>query len=203
MTELIIRYKDGEGNITERHISDFEPLDQDPKEAILAFCHLSKVKRPFRITNIIYAAHPETGEIIENLYKFFGVSLEEDGRERLCSITTPIRSAIKALKSFSMQIRDTAMRKRERTQIVRFIQQNADVRNYSEEEIDDWLRKLLCGEAYKYLQGDTSEYFDLLNKIPRPLISKCRQVALAIAKGSGRKPIPPETIRRINEEFAA
>jgi hypothetical protein len=100
-----------------------------------------------------------------------------------------------------MQIRGTAMAKRERAHIVGFIQQNADVRGYSEEEVDNWLHKLLCGEAYKYLQGDTSEYFDLLNRIPRPLMSKCRQVALAIAKGSGRKPIQPETIRRINEEF--
>ena len=198
MTELIIRYKDGEGNVTERRISDFVPVGP---ETVFAFCHLRQEKRSFRIPSIVYAAYPETGEVIENLYKFFGMSLAEDGRERLCSITTPILPAIKALKSFSMQIRGTAMRKRERTHIVRFIQQNADVSNYSEEEIDNWFHKLWCGDVYKYYDGDTSEYLDLLRQIPHQLMNKCRQVALAIAKGSGRKPISPEINRRINEEF--
>jgi len=203
MTELIIRYKDGEGKVTERHISNFAPLEQDPKEAILAFCQLSQVQRPFRISSILSAAYAETGEVVENVYKLFGVSLEEDGRERLCSITAAIGPAIKALKCFSMQTRGTAMAKRERAHIVRFIQENADVKNYSETEIDDWLRKLQCREAYKFLEGETSEYFDLLSRIPRPLLSKCKRIALAIARGSGRKPIPPETIQRINEEFTA
>ncbi len=203
MTDLIIRYKDGEGKITERRISNFAPLEQDPKEAILAFCHLSQVQRPFRISSILSAVHAETGEVVENVYKLFGMSLEEDGRERLCSIVAPIGAAIKALKCFSMQIRGTAMAKRERSHIVRFIQENADVTNYNETEIDEWLRKLQCREAYKYLEGETSEYFELLSRVPRPLLSKCKQVALAIANGSGRKPIPPETIQCINEEFSA
>jgi len=201
MTDLIIRYKDGEGEVTERRISNFAPLEQDPKEAILAFCHLSKVQRPFRISSILSAAYAETGEVVENVYKLFGASLEEDGRERLSSLTASISPAIKVLKCFSMEIRGTAMAKRERTHIVRFIQENADVRNYGEIEIDDWLRKLQCREAYKYLEGETSEYIDLLKRVPRSLIGKCRRFAIAIAKGSGRKPIPPETIQRINEEF--
>jgi predicted DNA-binding transcriptional regulator YafY len=118
MTKLVIRYKDFSGDITEMRISDISPKGRD---AINAFCHLRQEKRTFKIANIIYAAYPETGELVENPWKLFGLSFAEDGRERISSKTFPILPAIKALKFFSMQIRGFA--KRERTHIVRFIQE--------------------------------------------------------------------------------
>ncbi len=70
MTELLIRYKDGEGNITDRRISEIEPGEPG---YISAFCHERGEGRTFKISRIVSAVDAGTGEIVEDLYSFLGI----------------------------------------------------------------------------------------------------------------------------------
>lgn len=70
MTELLIRYTDSEGNTSERRISDIEPAGPD---RVSAFCHERQEGRTFKISRVVSAIDPETGEIVEDLYAFLGV----------------------------------------------------------------------------------------------------------------------------------
>jgi len=72
MAELLIRYKDGEGNVSERRISRIEP--QEPGY-VLAFCHERQEDRTFKITRIISAVDAETGEVVDDLYAFLSIEL--------------------------------------------------------------------------------------------------------------------------------
>jgi len=60
-----IKYQDGEGNITEREISNIELLDSE-RPQILAYCHLRNERRTFNLENIISLVDGETGEVIED-----------------------------------------------------------------------------------------------------------------------------------------
>ena len=197
MSEIIIKYKDGSGDVSERTISDIKP---ENSETIDAFCHLRNSRRSFKLFNIISAANAVTGEVIENPWIEFGLSKSDDGRERLESITIHILPAIKALKFLSMQLRGFA--KRERKHILKFINSNADSSQYSDKELDEWLYKLWVGDVYAYRDGNHSEYEEVLNEIPNSLKEKSRNVAIAIARGSTRKEVSREIFEKINREYA-
>lgn len=198
MTEkIIIRYKDSEGTVTERGISD---ICHENSETVEAFCQLRQERRSFKMDRIIRAVKAETGEVIENHWAEFSLSMASDGRERLESITIKIIPAIKALKYFSLQIRGFA--KRERTHILTFIKENSDISQYSAEELEEWLYKLWVGDIYTYRKGNHSEYKQLLREIPHSLIEKAHTVAIAIAGGSGRRRMPQEMLERINSDYA-
>ena len=70
MTELLIRYKDAEGIVSERRISRIEPHEPG---YIVAFCHERQEDRTFKISRIATAVDAETGEIIEDLHAFLGL----------------------------------------------------------------------------------------------------------------------------------
>jgi hypothetical protein len=195
MIEILIKYRDGSGDITERRISD---LRLESASTIDAYCHLRQARRPFRIDRIVHAVDPDTGEVI-NPWKLVGTATLPDGRETLESLTWGVLPAIKALKFFTLTTR--GFRKRERDRVVQFVQEIADARSYSKEEISEWVYKLWCGDLYAYGSGDTSEYTETLRNIPASLLNQCRDYALFIAKGSGRKPIEPSWVERIETEF--
>jgi hypothetical protein len=146
----------------------------------------------------VRAVEPDTGEAI-NPWKLVGTATLPDGRETLESLTWLILPAIKALKFFTLTTR--GFRQRERDRVVQFVQEIADVHSYSKEEISEWVYKLWCGDLYAYGNGDTSEYTETLCNIPDSLLSRCREYALFIAKGSGRKPVEPSWLERIEGEF--
>lgn len=68
--DLLIRYRDGNDQVSERLISQIEPTGIN---AATAFCHLRQDNRTFILTRIISAINTETGEIIADLYKTLGV----------------------------------------------------------------------------------------------------------------------------------
>ncbi len=70
MAELLIRYKDSAGNVSERRISKIEPQELG---YVLAFCHERHEDRTFKISRIISAVNAETGEIIDDLHAYFGI----------------------------------------------------------------------------------------------------------------------------------
>lgn len=70
MAKLLIRYTDGEGNTSERRISDIEP--EEPGY-IGAFCHERQEGRTFKISRIASAVDAETGEVIKDLYSYLGI----------------------------------------------------------------------------------------------------------------------------------
>jgi len=193
MTEILIKYRDSGGDITERRISD---LCKESATTIDAFCHLRNARRPFRLDRIIHAVNPDTGELL-NPYHL----LKSQGDpETLESITWHAMPAIKALKFFTLSTRGFAKRERER--VVLFLQEVANVSEFSKDEIGDWVYKLWCGDLYAYRDGDTKEYEETLKGIPIGLLERCREFALQIARGSGRKPIDPGWLERIELEFS-
>jgi hypothetical protein len=71
MTELLIRYKDGEGNVTDRRISEIEP---DEPGYVFAFCHERGEGRTFKIARIESAIDAKTGEVVDDLHAFLGIA---------------------------------------------------------------------------------------------------------------------------------
>ena len=195
MTEILIKYRDGSGDATERRISD---LRLESETTIDAFCHLRNARRPFRIDRIVHAVNPDTGEVL-NPHQLLGSS-PQGGRETLESLTWRVMPAIKALKFFTLSTRGFAKRERER--VVQFLQEVTDLSAYSKEEIGDWVYKLWCGNLYAYQDGDTTEYTETLRNMPSGLLDRCRDYALLIARGSGRKPVDPAWLERIESEFS-
>ena len=82
---------DGEGKVTERRISDIAP---EGSSAIIAFCHLRQEMRTFIIKRILFAAYPDTGEIVEDLYKCFGLPAPEDNKKSTIIINPSFISKI-------------------------------------------------------------------------------------------------------------
>jgi len=195
MNEILIRYRDGSGDITERRISDFR---RESATTIDAFCHLRNARRPFKLDRIVQAHNPDTGEVI-NPYQLVGQLLQRD-RETLESLTLRVIPAIKALKFFSLSTRGFAKRERER--VVQFMREIVDVSAYSSEEIDEWIYNLWCGDLFAYRDGDTTEYTETLKNIPNKVLGRCREYALFIARGSGRRPVESNLLERVATEFS-
>lgn len=193
MTKILIKYRDSSGDISERQISDYR---LESATTIDAFCHLRNARRPFSMDRIIRATNLDTGELL-NPYQLVG---SMGGSETLESLTWRVMPAIKALKFFTLSTRCFAIREREH--VVQFIQEVANVSAYSKDEIEGWVYKLWCGDLYAYREGDTKEYTQTLKSIPNELIDRCQNYALLIARGSGRKPIDPNWLQRIESEFS-
>lgn len=195
MSEILIKYRDGEGEISERRISD---LRLENETTIDAFCHLRKARRPFKMDRIVHAVNPDTGEIL-NPYQLVGAPSVGAARPSIKSLLWQALPAVKALKFFTLSTR--GFRQRERDRVTQFVQEVADLSAYSKEEIGEWVHKLWCGDLYTYWDGDTAEYTETLQNIPSALLNRCRDYALLIARGSGRKPIDPLWLERIETEF--
>ena len=195
MSEILIRYRDGGGEISERRISDLRLVDET---TIDAFCHLRKARRPFKIDRIVHAVNPDTGETL-NPFQLIDVGSVGAPRPSIKSLLWQALPAIKALKFFTLSTR--GFRHRERERVAQFVQETADLSAYSKEEIGEWVHKLWCGDLYTYWDGDTAEYTETLQNIPSALLNRCRDCALLIARGSGRKPIDPIWLERIETEF--
>lgn len=195
MSNLILKYQDSSGVVSERCISAIEVEDG---QTINAYCHLRQGRRSFKLSRIVRLIDPESGEVI-NPYLHFGSPASPSGRPSLEALTWYAISAIKALKFFSLSTR--GFRQRERELLFRFAQEVVDLSLYSKEEVNEWIYKLWCGDLYRYRNGDTVEYAETLRNLPPLMLNRCRDYALQIAGGSGRKPIDPSWVDRIESEF--
>lgn len=196
MADILIKYRDSSGNVEERRISD---IQAEGATSIDAYCHLRQARRTFKIDRVVHAVDLDTGEVI-NPWKFIANGLAADNRETLESLTWHVMPTVKALKFFTLTTRGS--RKRELDRIVQFVQEVVDVTSYSKNEVYEWVKKLWCGHLYAYRDGNIAEYTDLLRNIPASLLKRCRDYALLIAKGSGRKPVEPSWVERIETEFS-
>lgn len=86
MTDLLLQYKDSEGNTSERYVSD---IAVEGGDSIVAFCHLRQEKRTFKINRIQSAVDPATDEIIADVLVFLDV------RPLKASIPIPPRVYVK------------------------------------------------------------------------------------------------------------
>lgn len=191
MTEYLIKYRDGSGEVTERLISD---LRLENAKTYDAYCHMRKARRPFRMDRIIHSVNSETGELL-NPY----LLLPNTNSFSLESVTWRALPAIKAVKFFTLSTRGFGKRERER--VVAFVREVADVNVYKTEELEGWLYKLWCGNLDLYKAGDTTEYTETLKAVPREMLARCRDYALFIARGSGRNPINTAWKERVDTEF--
>ena len=89
--DLIIKYRDGEGNVTDRRISEIVP---EAPSAISAYCHLRQERRTFAIKRILSAVYPDTNEKVEDLYECFGLPLVNDKKEIPSRLEQPVISRI-------------------------------------------------------------------------------------------------------------
>ena len=195
MNDLILKYQDSSGAVTERQISAIEITDT---RTITAFCHLRHERRSFKIERIIHLIDSGSGEMI-NPYIHFASSQEHNNLPSLESLTWNALLAIKALKFFTLTTRGFKQRERER--VTHFVLEIANTSPYSQEEVNEWVYKLWCGDLYRFKDGDTLEYTEILRNIPFSLLDRCRDYAIHIASGSGRKPVEPAWLARIESEF--
>ena len=168
-----------------------------PCGSIDAFCHLRKARRPFKMDRIVHAVNPDTGEVL-NPYCLVAAPRVDD-RPAIESVLWQALPAIKALKFFALSTRGWGQRERDR--VTQFVQEIGGSNSLSKEEITEWVHKLRCGDLHTYRNGDTIEYTEILQNIPKALLDRCRDVALSIARGSGRKLANPTWTERIESEF--
>lgn len=196
--DLVIDYRDADGNVTARRISDPYPIEHD---CIDAHCQLRNGRRTFKLVNIIQAVDPESGEVIENLWEHFGVALAENGKPKIISRVAPILPAIQALKYFCLQVRrKRGFAQRERQHLLNFILCHVNIPDGMHSELEEWLVKIWCGDMHE--ERDPL-YLETLKWIPENLLYDCRNTAFEIARGSGRCEIAEDIIQRINDEFPA
>jgi hypothetical protein len=196
--DLVIDYRDADGNVTTRRISDPSPIEHD---CIDAHCQLRNGRRTFKLVNIIQAVNPETGEVIENLWEHFGVALSENGKLKIISLVAPILPAIQALKYFCLQVRrKRGFAQRERQHLLNFILCHVSIPDDMHSELEEWLIKIWCGNMH---EDSDPVYLEALKRIPESLLYDCRNTAFEIVRGSGRCEIAEDVIQRINDEFPA
>lgn len=191
--ELIITYSDAEGHVRERRITNITVTSW---AAFDAFCHLRGEGRTFRFDGVLEAIIPRTGEVVADLRELLGVRPSDiPARHQISMALRPILKAILELHQFAADVRGLPLRKRERDEIANFICARASLPPELLRELDNWIGALAW-------RAD-----DERNR-PAPPISAtlrrdCRQVALQIAHGSGRKPIAPEVMARIESDFGS
>jgi hypothetical protein len=185
---LVIRYRDGEGTIPEREISEAVPIDDN---SIEAYCHLRCDRRSFRLDNIAHAVVPETGEVVPNLWKLFGMVETQAGQPNPKALIGLALPAVRALKHLTKRIRRFGVREREH--IVQFIARHGSIAALTAAQLDEWLIALW--------PGDDEEYRFDLQLIPPSLLGDCHATAMHIAQGSGRRRVDPEVAERINTDF--
>ena len=105
MSEFLIKYRDGNGDVTDRRISD---LRSESAGTYDAFCALRKARRPFRMDRIIHAVSLDTGEILNPYCLLPNADLFS-----LEALTWRVVPAIKALKFFALSIRRISKREEE------------------------------------------------------------------------------------------
>lgn len=110
----------------------------------------------------------------------------------------PVRAGALVLKIFTFITRGT-WRERERRHIAEFIERNIDCSELTPEKIDTWMRKLPT--YFSGIEEAEAEYQRLARSLSPTLRAECRVTALAIARGSGRRPIDPALIAKINADF--
>ncbi len=193
-------YCDSANQESDRVITIMNVEKDDANIDIIAHCHLRNETRSFRVDRII-------GDMV-NMANGKAVSPVEicgdimDEAVALKIALSGVQKEIKALKFFAKVIRDK-FSKKERAPIISFIRSNTNTHNFSDEAIDEWLCQLWCGDAYGYkLDGDMTEYRTLINGIKTERMADCRDVAVEIARGSGRRLISPELLARINSDFS-
>lgn len=115
-----------------------------------------------------------------------------------------MRPALDALRFYVATTR--GFRDREQTRLAAFLKDvaEAELRDFAPEEVKEWLKtKVGWVDTSDYRRGDTSGYLALLQAIPPQLLTRTKDYAYLIAKGSGRKPLSDEAITRIEQEFSA
>lgn len=201
MKRCQFRYQSSDGELTERTIGEWQA--GGVQGSIEAYCELRGEVRTFTLQRMSCLIDLSTGEIISDPWEFFGVpkNVSFDAERRSIDVLTwEALPAIKALKFFTLTTR--GFRKRERERVLKFAQEVCDLSAYSSDEISAWLQGLWCGAIYEYARGATDEYKNLLDTIPPHLVDRCRDYALWIAKGSGRKEPERHWMDRIASEFS-
>lgn len=112
----------------------------------------------------------------------------------------PARYALRALRYFTAITR--GFRDREQKKLARFLREVAPLDDFTEAQVVEWLKtKAGAIGTYPYKTGDLSEYRALLQAIPPELLTRTRDYALLIARGSGRKQLSDEFRTRVEIEF--
>lgn len=198
MTRMHLKYRGGDGVVSERSISDWTP---DGENAVAAHCHLRNERRTFKLQNILCAITEDTGEIVDNLWRHFGLDRASNGTVRIEAVFGERMIAIKVLKFYAKSTRGFA--KRERDHILNYAFQSTNVQGPSREDVDVWLQGLWAGDVYAYKSGEEQEYNLLLSALPSYQRAGVRVTAELIARGSGRRAMSPEAAQRIARDFAS
>lgn len=186
--EFIIRYSEAGGAVSKIKITG---ISSAGNRAIKAKVLPGNNERIFDLNNISMIIDPVTGDILDREpWSFFCF----DNKDNLNSLINSMIPVIKALKIFTIQL--GRYRQRERGYIVKFIKDKIDVQNIPDKTVDKWLKQLWCEhrvkpiDIYGFKKGDSLACEPFIKDIPDELMEKCREVAMKIAVGSGRKQIP-------------
>jgi hypothetical protein len=187
--KLSIRYVDSDEHETVRLIKDIKVNAETG--CLDAYCENQRGVRTFRFARIGFAVVPLTGEVIENIWKHFGIDTDNNGQVKVEAAIWPIRNEVQALLYVASVLRGRA--KRERAHIANFVLANTGLANDRAMEVDEYLKRLWIGDENGYRRS--------LQSISKSFRSQCRAVAQKIVRGSGRRPVTPKILDRIDKEF--
>lgn len=198
MGRCTFQYQGSDGQFTKRAIANWTPSGWPG--SIDAFCELRQEERSFNIQKMSDLVDAESGEVIADPWSYFGLIKGSGDKPDIDALTWEALPAIKALKFFTLTTRGFS--KRERQRVLQFMEEVSDLSTYSKEELEAWLQKLWTANVYGYRDGNKGEYEGLLRSIPVKFLPRCREYALWIAGGSGRKVRNPFWEQRIMSEFS-
>ena len=181
----LIEYRGQDSQVTKREISN---IRREGDDAINAMCAVAGAVRTFKVSRIIRAVNPDTGEVIANPWVHFGMGLGVAGGPNPWAVVGLVLPVVRVLKFLAKRIRGFG--KRERSAIAAFIGRRAAPPALPPDSLDRWLVDLWAGDA-------TDHDADLA-LIPADLRADARAAALKIAGGSGRRPIDPDVMAIID-----
>jgi hypothetical protein len=189
------RYQSSDGQFTDRVVANWVPSTWPG--SIEGFCELRQEERSFKIQKMSDLMDAETEEVITDPWSYFGLRKGAEKKQDMDTLTWEALPAIKALKFFTLTTRGFS--KRERLRVLQFAEELCDLSAFSKEDLEAWLQKLWTASVY---DGNTGEYEGLLGSIPNKFLPRCREYALWIASGSGRKILNPFWEQRALSEFS-
>lgn len=178
-----IIYLDADGNKSDRRISEIAP---DSPGAITAHCHLRNEERTFLLERIERLIDLETGNVIKDAWGYFGLHRKQN----IPALEQDWINALRVLKYLAYKLR--GLREREYRHFSSFLIQAGKIKT---------MNAALAKEITSHLSVNEDEYGRLLMAITANLMPLCRHTALAIAFGSGRRPVNQAVYDRIDLEF--
>lgn len=170
---LRIKYTDSDGKSTQRDISVNSIEMYDGDGSIHAYCHLRKYQRTFKMDRVAECIDPETGEFINDIYKYLKDKYSTSAEKSLSDFIEKNGDVLEIL--FYVGKADTQLKKEERAIICETVRRIANDDRISDDMVNDIMNemypysertfKVKIGKMVEYSTDLKQDVFDTMSAI--------------------------------------